>query len=45
MALMEDSRGSYWSLMGRPKGRSVLGRPRCRWEDYIKIVLLFLVYF
>jgi hypothetical protein len=44
VALMEDIRDAYWSLMGIPKGSSLLGRPRCKWEDNIKIVLLFIFY-
>jgi hypothetical protein len=26
-------------LVGRPEGTRTLGRPRCRWEDNIKIDL------
>ena len=26
-------------LMGKPEGRRTLGRPSCRWEDYIKMDL------
>jgi hypothetical protein len=26
-------------LVGRPEGKISLGRPRCRWEDNIKIDL------
>jgi hypothetical protein len=26
-------------LVGSPEGKRPLGRPRCRWEDNIKIVL------
>ena len=26
-------------LMGKPEGKRPLGRPRCRWEDNIKMVL------
>jgi hypothetical protein len=26
-------------LVGRPEGRRPLGRPRCRWEDNIKMDL------
>ena len=26
-------------LVGKPEGRRPLGRPRCRWEDNIKIDL------
>jgi hypothetical protein len=25
--------------VGKPEGKRPLGRPRCRWEDNIKIVL------
>jgi hypothetical protein len=35
---MEDRRGAYRVLVGRPKGRP-LGRPKRRWEDNIKINL------
>jgi hypothetical protein len=33
-------RGTYRFLMGRPKGKRHLGRPRHRWEDNFKIDLL-----
>ena len=26
-------------LVGKPEGKRPLGRPRCRWEDNIKMVL------
>jgi hypothetical protein len=26
-------------LLGKPEGRRILGRPRCRWEDNIKMDL------
>jgi hypothetical protein len=26
-------------LVGKPEGKSLLGRPRCRWDDIIKISL------
>jgi hypothetical protein len=26
-------------LVGRPEGKRPLGRPRCRWEDNIKLNL------
>jgi hypothetical protein len=32
-------RGAYNILVGRPEGRRPLGRPRRRWEDYIKMDL------
>jgi hypothetical protein len=36
---MGEVRGIYNILVGRPEGRRPLGRPRCRWEDNIKINL------
>ena len=36
---MEDRRGVYRFLVEKPEGKSPLGRPRCRWEDNIKIDL------
>ena len=35
---MEDKRGAYRFLVGRPE-RTPLGRPRRRWEDNIKFDL------
>jgi hypothetical protein len=37
--LMGEGRGSYRVLFGRPEGKRLLGRPRCRWEDNIKLDL------
>jgi hypothetical protein len=37
VACMGEERGVYRVLVGRPEGRSLLGRPRCRWEDNIKM--------
>jgi hypothetical protein len=34
---MGEVRGAYKILVGRPEGRTPLGRPRCRWEDNIKM--------
>jgi hypothetical protein len=34
---MEETRGTYRILVGRTEGRRPLGRPRCRWEDNIKM--------
>jgi hypothetical protein len=31
--------GMYRVLVGKPEGRKLLGRHRCRWEDNIKIKL------
>ncbi|KAJ4441997.1 hypothetical protein ANN_11861 [Periplaneta americana] len=36
---MSESRNTYRVLVGRPKGRKPLGRPRRRWEDNIKMNL------
>jgi hypothetical protein len=37
VARVWDVRGAYNILVGRPEGRRPLGRPRCRWEDNIKV--------
>ena len=37
VALMGDRRGVYRVLVGKPEGERPLGRPRCRWEDNIKM--------
>jgi hypothetical protein len=34
-----EGRGVYRVLIGRPKGKRPLGRPRSRWEDNIKLDL------
>jgi hypothetical protein len=39
VARMGEVRGAYNILVGRPEGRRLLGRPRCGWEDNIKIDL------
>jgi hypothetical protein len=39
VAHMAEGRGVYRVLVGRPKGKRPLGRPRHRWEDNIKIDL------
>ncbi|KAJ4450748.1 hypothetical protein ANN_02178 [Periplaneta americana] len=39
VACMGESRNTYRVLVGRPDGKSPLGRPRRRWEDNIKIDL------
>ena len=36
---MEEGRGVYKVLVGKPEGKRPLGRPRCRWEDNIKMDL------
>ncbi|KAJ4429432.1 hypothetical protein ANN_21601 [Periplaneta americana] len=39
VALMGESRNAFRVLVGRPEGKRPLGRPRCRWEDNIKMDL------
>jgi hypothetical protein len=36
---MGEGRGVYRVLVGRSEGKRLLGRPRCRWEDNIKLDL------
>jgi hypothetical protein len=36
---MGGKRGVYRVLVEKPEGNGPLGRPRCRWEDNIKIDL------
>jgi hypothetical protein len=36
---MGERRGVYRVLMGKPKGKRPLGRPRHKWEDNIKMDL------
>jgi hypothetical protein len=36
---MGETGGAYKVLVGKPEGMRPLGRPRCRWEDNIKIDL------
>ena len=36
VARLGDRRGAYRVLVGRPKGKRLVGRPRLRWEDNIK---------
>ena len=35
----EGSRSAFKILTGKPTGKRTLGRPRCRWEDNIRIDL------
>ena len=34
-----EERGVYSVLVGKPEGKRLLGRPRRRWEDNIKVDL------
>jgi hypothetical protein len=36
---MGERRSAYRALVGKPEERRPLGRPRCRWEDNIKMDL------
>jgi len=36
---MGDRRGVYRVLVGKPEGKTPLGRPRRRWKDTIKMDL------
>jgi hypothetical protein len=36
---MGERRGAYRALVGKPEGKRPLERPRCRWEDSIKMDL------
>jgi len=38
-ARVGERRGAYRVLVGKPEGKRPLGRPRCRWEDNIKMDL------
>jgi hypothetical protein len=37
VALIGEGRCVYRVLVGRPESKKLLGRPRCRWEDNIKL--------
>ena len=37
VARVEESRGVYSVLVGKPEGKRPLGKPRRRWEDNIKM--------
>ena len=39
MARMEEGRGVYRVLVGKPEGKRPLGKPRHRWEVNIKMDL------
>jgi hypothetical protein len=34
-----EKRNAYMILVGKPEKKRPLGRPRCRWEDNIKMDL------
>jgi hypothetical protein len=37
VAYMGETRDTLWVLVGKPQGKSHLGRPRTTWEENIKI--------
>ena len=39
VAHMQEGRGVYRVLVGKPEGKRPFGRTRCRWEDNIKMDL------
>jgi len=39
VACMRERRGVYMVSVGKPEGKRPLGRPRCKWEDNIKMDL------
>jgi len=39
VARVGERRGVYTVLVAKPEGKRPLGRPRCRWEDNIKMNL------
>ena len=39
VACMMEGRGVHKILVGKPEGKSPLGRPRCRWENNVKMDL------
>jgi hypothetical protein len=39
VATMGERRGVYRFLVGKPEGKRLLGRPRLRWEENIKMDL------
>jgi len=39
VARMVEGRGVYRVLVGKPEGKRLMGRPRRRWEDNIKMDL------
>jgi hypothetical protein len=41
---MEEGRTVYRVLVGKPEGKTPLKKPRCRWEDGIKMDLGRLVW-
>jgi hypothetical protein len=34
-----EKRNAYWIMMEKPEGKRPLGKPKCNWEDNIKLIL------
>ena len=39
VARMEEGRSAFKILTDKPTGKRPLGKPRCRWEDNVRINL------
>jgi hypothetical protein len=39
VARVEEEKKVYTGLVGKPEGKRLLGRPRCRWEDGVRMDL------
>jgi hypothetical protein len=39
IARMEESKSTFKIVTGKPPEKRLLGRPRCRWEDNIRMNL------
>jgi hypothetical protein len=39
VARLKEGRGVFRVLVGKTEGKRPLGRPRCKWEDNIKMDL------
>jgi hypothetical protein len=40
VAQMGEKRNVYRLLVGKPEGKTPIGRPRCKWTDNVKMNLL-----
>jgi hypothetical protein len=38
VASKKQRRGAYGILVGKPEGKKLLGRPRLRWKDDVKMI-------
>ena len=41
---MEEGRSDFIILTGKPTGKRTLERPRCRWEENIRMDVMFYEY-